>query len=160
MTEKSFSQRLIQRRAEMGLSQADLASKAGVAPAQISRYESGKHEPRPHVAARLAEALQCSVRWLFNGDDVLGDPAALSVDYVRRVDGGAEVSVELSQTALESLEATSERLGISKERLLKAFVLEGLAERARRDKLAPEVDIVAIAQRVKKLLDKDRSESE
>lgn len=159
MTEESFSERLIRCRAQKGLSQVELAALAGVAPAQISRYESGKHVPRPHVAARLAEALGCSVAWLFEGG-VVGSPGALTVvEYTPREDGGAEVSVDLSATAMAALQKTSDQLGISKERLLKAFVLEGLAERARKDMPAvPDVDIEAIARRVLELLDKDRTE--
>jgi len=137
------------------MSQSELAAKAGVAPAQISRYESGKHEPRPHVAARLAAALDCSVAWLFNGEQDLENPAALSIDFVHRADGGADIGVELSAKAAAELQATADKLGIDKERLLTAFVLEGLANRAQKAKVASQADIDAIARRVIELLGKD-----
>ena len=49
------------RRAELGLSQADLAAATGVHLRQIRRYESGEQQPALDVAARMAGALGVSV---------------------------------------------------------------------------------------------------
>lgn len=46
-----------QRRAELGLSQAELAAKAGVDTRQIRRYEAGEQQPVLSVAAAIAHAL-------------------------------------------------------------------------------------------------------
>lgn len=46
-----------QRRAELGLSQAELAAKAGVDTRQIRRYEAGEQQPVLSVAAAIAQAL-------------------------------------------------------------------------------------------------------
>jgi transcriptional regulator with XRE-family HTH domain len=43
------------RRAELGLSQADLAKAAGVDPHQIRRYEAGQQQPVLPVAVAIAK---------------------------------------------------------------------------------------------------------
>ncbi|WP_163513772.1 helix-turn-helix transcriptional regulator [Fodinicola acaciae] len=52
---------LKQRRAELGLSQAELAAMAGVDKRQIRRYEAGEQQPLLSVALAIANALQISV---------------------------------------------------------------------------------------------------
>lgn len=52
------------RRAEIGMSQAQLADAADVGTRQIARYESGDSEPGLGVAVRLAEALGISLTHL------------------------------------------------------------------------------------------------
>lgn len=64
----NFHTRLMATRAEKGMSQAELADKAGIAPAQLSRYESGRNKPRGEIVARLARALEVSMQWLCTGD--------------------------------------------------------------------------------------------
>ena len=49
------------RRAELGLSQAQLAAAAGVDTRQIRRYEAGEQQPLLSVAVAIAEVLQISV---------------------------------------------------------------------------------------------------
>jgi transcriptional regulator with XRE-family HTH domain len=49
------------RRAELGMSQAELAAAAGVDQRQIRRYESGQQQPLLSVAVAIAEALKISV---------------------------------------------------------------------------------------------------
>lgn len=49
------------RRAELGLSQADLAAAAGVDQRQIRRYETGEQQPLLSVAVAIADALKISV---------------------------------------------------------------------------------------------------
>src|SRR5687768_2610159 len=48
------------RRAELGLSQADLAKAAGVDTRQIRRYEAGQQQPVLSVAVAIAKALGIS----------------------------------------------------------------------------------------------------
>jgi len=52
---------LRQRRAELGMSQADLAAAAGVDKRQIRRYEAGEQQPVLSVAVAIANALKISV---------------------------------------------------------------------------------------------------
>ena len=49
------------RRAELGLSQADLANAANVDQRQIRRYEAGQQQPVLSVAVAIANALKISV---------------------------------------------------------------------------------------------------
>lgn len=49
------------RRAELGMSQAQLAAIAGVDTRQIRRYESGEQQPMLSVAVAIAEALGITV---------------------------------------------------------------------------------------------------
>jgi transcriptional regulator with XRE-family HTH domain len=46
-------------RMERGLTQAELADKAGLKQANVSAMESGNRTVGPKVAARLAKALKC-----------------------------------------------------------------------------------------------------
>ncbi len=62
-----FPARLANQRALQQLSQADLGQIAGIASAQISRYESGKNAPRPAIIAKLAKALDIEPAYLASG---------------------------------------------------------------------------------------------
>ena len=53
---------VIQRRAELGLTQEQLAERMGTSHSAISRIESGQHASRVATLQRLAEALE--VRWV------------------------------------------------------------------------------------------------
>ncbi|NKQ57585.1 helix-turn-helix transcriptional regulator [Amycolatopsis sp. K13G38] len=50
-----------QRRADLGMSQADLANAAGIGVRQIRRYEAGEQQPVLSVAVAIAQALKISV---------------------------------------------------------------------------------------------------
>lgn len=63
----TFARNLINRRAEKGFSQSDLAARASYflpekrsfSRASVSRYESGENIPGPATLAALAKALEC-----------------------------------------------------------------------------------------------------
>jgi transcriptional regulator with XRE-family HTH domain len=65
------------RRAQLGLSQAELALAAGVDRRQIRRYEAGEQQPALNVAVAIARALQISVSELAGQEsdraDLTGD---------------------------------------------------------------------------------------
>ncbi len=77
----TFGARLIRARIEKGLSQSDLATACSVAPAQISRYEADKNQPRLHILHKLAAALSVEPDWLLVGDE--GDASDDSEGTVR-----------------------------------------------------------------------------
>jgi DNA-binding XRE family transcriptional regulator len=52
-----IAQQIIERRHQAGLSQADLAKRAGVRQETISRLESGKHAPNVRTVAKIDRAL-------------------------------------------------------------------------------------------------------
>lgn len=56
-----MSEVLRRRRTELGMSQVDLASLAGVDKRQIRRYEAGEQQPVLSVAVAIANALKISV---------------------------------------------------------------------------------------------------
>jgi transcriptional regulator with XRE-family HTH domain len=49
------------RRAELGMSQADLAAKVGIDKRQIRRYEAGEQQPVLSLAVTIADALEITV---------------------------------------------------------------------------------------------------
>lgn len=53
----SFGKNLQIARMKKGMSQKELAERAGVFPSVISRYENGNRSPRVATAVKLAEAL-------------------------------------------------------------------------------------------------------
>ncbi|WP_416359165.1 helix-turn-helix domain-containing protein [Delftia acidovorans] len=65
----TFGARLIRARVAEGLSQSDLAASSGIAPAQISRYEADKNQPRLHILRKLAAALDIAPDRQLAGDD-------------------------------------------------------------------------------------------
>jgi transcriptional regulator with XRE-family HTH domain len=73
-------------RAERGWSQTDLAARIAAAPAQVSRYESGRTAPSADTVTRLAETFGVSTDYLLiddaprrpfrSAEDALGDRLA------------------------------------------------------------------------------------
>ena len=59
-----FSDVLRSRRVALGLSQAQLAQRAGVSPRQLARYEAGEQQPVLSAAVTLAETLGISLTQL------------------------------------------------------------------------------------------------
>ena len=61
------SERIKNRRENLGHSQVLLAELAGINPTQLYRYESGKANLRLDVAEKIASALDVSTAWLVHG---------------------------------------------------------------------------------------------
>lgn len=82
---RSIGERIRQARKERGLSQADLASRLGVSQPSVANWESGVHDPRRLVLAKLADILQTPLDWLAAGDrsTVESDKHAAAA-YIRR----------------------------------------------------------------------------
>lgn len=59
----NISERVKMRRAELGITQAELASLTGTSQQAIQQLEDGKIR-RPRYIVELASALKCDVRWL------------------------------------------------------------------------------------------------
>lgn len=55
------------RRKELGLSGANLADKLHLSQQQISRYENGINKIPLNHLVDIAEALNCSIEWFFQG---------------------------------------------------------------------------------------------
>ena len=64
---------VIVRRAQLGISQADLARRMGTSAPVVSRIESGQHATNTATLKRLAEALQGRALLGFEFDDIASD---------------------------------------------------------------------------------------
>lgn len=62
----SISERVKLRRTELGLTQTELATRAGTSQQAIQQLEEGKTK-RPRYLPELSVALGCSVKWLLTG---------------------------------------------------------------------------------------------
>lgn len=58
---KHIGMRISEIRHLRGMTQKELSDKAGLSQTHISRIESGQYIPRVDIAARIAEALSCTI---------------------------------------------------------------------------------------------------
>ena len=63
----SIGARIRHARKKLGLNQADLAIRLGVSQPTVANWESGVHDPRQLMLARIAEALELKMSWLASG---------------------------------------------------------------------------------------------
>ncbi len=77
--------RIREARKKVGLSQVDLAKRVGVTQPAVANWESGVHDPRRLMLAKIGEALQVAPDWLASGARSMVEadkhPAAA---YIRR----------------------------------------------------------------------------
>lgn len=71
---KTLSQKIIESRSSLGLSQKDLSDMVGVSSRSILAYEKNEKVPRQKTIYSLAKALKVSVKYLT--DDQCTDPRA------------------------------------------------------------------------------------
>jgi transcriptional regulator with XRE-family HTH domain len=82
---KSIGDRLRHARKLNGLSQSDLAERVGVSQPAVANWESGVHDPRRVMLAKLADALGVSPSWLASGDrSALETDKQPAAAYLRR----------------------------------------------------------------------------
>ena len=62
----TIAARVLSKRTELGLTQTELAEKAGTTQQAIVQLESGKTK-RPRYLPELAKALKCDIQWLLDG---------------------------------------------------------------------------------------------
>lgn len=67
MKNSEIGYRIKERRTELGLTQAQVASKAHLSTSQICYLESGKRSPSALIINTLSDVLECSVDWLLKG---------------------------------------------------------------------------------------------
>lgn len=79
---KTFREKLIARRAELDMTQAELGEKAGIGKRTITSYETDGRMPHPAQLYKLAKALDVSPEYLRN--DEIEDPeyGVDSMDYI------------------------------------------------------------------------------
>ena len=82
---RSIGDRIRQTRKARGFSQADLARRVGVSQPAIANWESGIHDPRRLMLAKLAEALETPLDWLAAGDRSVSEyDKQAAAAYIRR----------------------------------------------------------------------------
>jgi transcriptional regulator with XRE-family HTH domain len=64
----SIGSRIQKRREELGLTQTDLAKRAGLKPPAISQYESGARSPSYEALVKLSNALDVTIDFLVTGE--------------------------------------------------------------------------------------------
>lgn len=94
----SFSANLKAAMAERRVTQTRLAELAGISKSSVSQYLSGKHEPVPAVALRLAEALDTSMDYLMHGEAAPREEGLknVSVEQAARLLGKSQQFVRVS----------------------------------------------------------------
>ncbi|WP_063037869.1 helix-turn-helix domain-containing protein [Nocardia pseudovaccinii] len=65
----ALAQAVYERRTELGLTQADLAERAGLTQAEISRIEGSDTVPTLPLLAKLADALDATLNIALDADD-------------------------------------------------------------------------------------------
>ncbi|APW16427.1 helix-turn-helix transcriptional regulator [Salmonella enterica] len=119
----TIAKRIIEMRAERGMSQSELAAASEVAPAQISRYESGKNIPRANVLSKIAKALNVPYAYLAYG--IMPD---FSNSVKVNEDGVATLSLDLDldEDTLEKAKAMARLKGMTLDEYIRWIVKFGL----------------------------------
>jgi len=98
-----FSSRLRERAAELGITHAEAARRAGLSERRYSHYVTGIREPDLATLVRIAEALQTTPDVLLG----IGDPKPAS-DRSRLLDRLTSAVQSLADADLESIIAQTE----------------------------------------------------
>lgn len=73
MMQNIFIKRLNKAMASSGLNARELSKRCGLSEGAISRYLSGKMEPRVPAVGKMADALRVDPAWLMGYDDITPD---------------------------------------------------------------------------------------
>lgn len=97
-----LAERVTQRRAELGISQAELARRVGVTAQAIQSLESGRTRTFRAIM-QLAKALEVNVGYFTTPDDALADTTLTTEDYLAEF--GRRVSATRRRLGLDPEEA-------------------------------------------------------
>ena len=67
-TKVTISERIRRLRIQKGVSQKEFADQIGLHPAQYNRYEKGENIPATEILGKLADALNVSFDYLYEGE--------------------------------------------------------------------------------------------
>lgn len=81
-----LAQRITKAREEKGLNQAELAALIGVAPSNVSRWESDRYKPNRDTLVLIAGATGCDLGWLITGREPSPPPPAMPPDEATLLD--------------------------------------------------------------------------
>ncbi len=81
----TIGSRIKQARKEKSINQAELATRLGVSQPTVANWESGIHDPRQMMLAKIAEALEVPLGWLGSGERSAEErDKTASAAYLRR----------------------------------------------------------------------------
>lgn len=112
--EASFTERLRNARKSRGLSQADLAQRAGLEPSAVSHFEAGRRQPSFHNLRKLADALGVTTDYLLGRDINLGASGPAVEGLWRRVAELSDAERELLDGVAETLIAKRKKFEVEK----------------------------------------------
>ncbi len=104
---KPFAERLLWARSKAGMTQKELAEASGISAPQITRYESGRSQPRLGAVLRLARVLEI-------------DAYDLAPELRKRT---KEYSLTLPDQIQDRIEQASKEHGITPEELIRAILI-------------------------------------
>ena len=136
-----FAQKLTKRRKEKGLTQEEMAKKAGVGIAQMRRYEKGKSSPTLEVIKNIAKTLGVSA------DELIFD----------KKEGGAFAKI-LDRKLLEQFELVS-RLNPHDKDAIKT-ILESMIIKSRLEEVMPFKSDAAWSREMRKVVSELRKGAE
>lgn len=121
-----FKDRLKEKRVEAGLTQVQLADKAGVTARTIQNYELGNHKPsNMEVIQKIADALNTTTEYLLGSSGTYvveahekgGSKAARDIEQLVSEVTGLFAGGELSEESLEgAMKALNDAYWIAKEK--------------------------------------------
>jgi len=95
-----FTQRLRERAAQLGISNAEAARRSGLEERRYAHYVTGRREPDLETLVRIAQSLGTSPNWLLGEDDA---PAGRNGLMDRLVMAGRAMSdAELATTVVQA----------------------------------------------------------
>ena len=104
MIQEKFIERLKKAMAANEINARELSKRCGLSEGGISRYLSGKMEPRVPAIAKMAEALKVNPVWLMGYDD-----PQIRVDAFR-ADAVSSITDGLNEKSLERLKSYADYL--------------------------------------------------
>jgi transcriptional regulator with XRE-family HTH domain len=104
MIQEKFIERLKKAMAANEINARELSKRCGLSEGGISRYLSGKMEPRVPAIAKMAEALRVDPVWLMGYDELETRTDAFRVDVVNSITDG------LNEKSLERLKSYADYL--------------------------------------------------
>ena len=107
---ESVSQRLQIAMDISNKKQADLVRETGISKGTLSRYLSGKFEPKQIAINKLAIALDVSEMWLWGCDVPMERPADIKKEQPTEYDGLSEKKKDFIEKVKQMSDAELERL--------------------------------------------------
>lgn len=107
---ESVSYRLRKAMNITGKTQADLVRETGIGKSNLSRYISGKFDPKSDTIYKLAAALNVAEMWLWGCDVPMGRPAETKKEQPTEYDGLPERKKKFIDKVMQMSDAELDRL--------------------------------------------------